>query len=81
MKKIDFLQVYKDTINHLPQVGKVDFPVLLGFLYLILIPLFFFCIIVCFFLYPIQEIVILIFTIFQKLLQLISNVFKLGDTK
>lgn len=85
MKKIDFYTQYRDYIDSTPEPEDTDFPILMVLLYVVLFLPVLFGFFLTLILHIIQEIIILIFTIFSELIQLlklaISRLFKLGDTK
>lgn len=85
MKKIDFLDYIVQVLAFLDDKQDGDFPALaICGKIIYFIPML--CLMILSLpLYPLQELIILIFTIFKELVQLLkmltNRLFKLGDTK
>ena len=85
MKKIEFIDLIVTPIDYLDCIQRREFPALAIVGKLLYFFPFLVLMIICLPAYVIQELVILFFTIFKELLQLLktlaNSLFKLGDTK
>ena len=85
MKKIEFFKKWDDLGKTIYLAESEQFNILLTIFQIFVLLPFLFSVVPLFILMVIQELIILLFTIFSELIQLlklaISRLFKLGDTK